>query len=116
MILKQAGIQVSAFTLELGSVRAKKINMDLITQNPYACPDGEAAEKMAARVEDVRKDGDSLGGIVQVQATGVPAGLGEPVFDKLDAEIAKAMMSIGAVKGVEMGAGFEAGPSHWFHQ
>ncbi|MBI9075562.1 MAG: chorismate synthase [Desulfatibacillum sp.] len=108
LILKRVGIQVSAFTLELGSVRAKKLDMDVISQNPFACPDMAAAEKMAVRVEEVRKDGDSLGGIVQVQATGVPVGLGEPVFDKLDADIAKAMMSIGAVKGVEIGAGFEA--------
>ncbi|SHI63397.1 chorismate synthase [Desulfatibacillum alkenivorans DSM 16219] len=108
LLLEQVGIKTFAYTLELGSVKAKTIDPEAVAKNPFACPDMEAAEKMEARVNDVRKDGDSLGGVVQVQAAGVPAGLGEPVFDKIDAQIAKAMMSIGAVKGVEIGAGFEA--------
>jgi chorismate synthase len=68
----------------------------------------EAAEKMEERVVQVRKMGDSIGGIVEILASGVPAGLGDPVFDKMDADLAKALMSIGAVKGVEIGSGFEA--------
>jgi len=71
------------------------------------CPDNEAAAAMEARIAEVRKQGDSLGGIVEIRATCLP-GLGEPVFDKLDGELARALMSIGAVKGVEIGAGFAA--------
>jgi chorismate synthase len=68
----------------------------------------DAAENMEKRVKSVRKKGDSLGGIVEIKAEGVPKALGDPVFDKLDADLAKAIMSIGAVKGVEIGSGFEA--------
>ncbi len=107
-ILGKHGISVMAYTLELGGVRAKHIDLSLVDQNMFLCPDSEAAEKMTRRVEVVKKQGDSLGGIVEIVATGVPAGLGNPVFDKLDAELAKAVMSIGAVKAVEIGAGFEA--------
>ena len=69
------------------------------------CPDPDAAHKMEKKIKDVKNKGDSLGGIVQIIALNVPPGLGEPVFDKLDADIAKALMSIGAVKAVEIGAG-----------
>jgi chorismate synthase len=77
----------------------------------FLCPDENAADAMERRVVEVRKKGDSLGGIVEILAKGVPAGLGEPVFDKLDADLAKAVMSVGAVKGVEIGAGFKAATS-----
>ncbi len=108
LILDISGIRVTSWTRELGGVRAIQTNMDEISRNPFGCPDKDAATLMAARVEEVRKRGDSIGGIVEILATGVPAGLGEPVFDKLDADMAKALMSIGAVKGVEIGDGFSA--------
>jgi len=108
LILDQAGIQVISYTLELGGVRAGITDLGQIPLNPFRCPDKEAAKAMADRVEQVRKQGDSIGGIVEIRVTGAPAGLGEPVFDKLDADLAKALMGIGAVKGVEIGDGFAA--------
>lgn len=100
------GISVVAYTLELAGIRCKKIDEKVIDLNPFYCPDEEAAKLMALRVDEVRRKGDSCGGIVEVVARGCPPGLGEPVFDKLDARIAYALMSIGAVKGVEIGSGF----------
>lgn len=110
-ILKEIGVRIRACTIELGGVKAEKRDYDEVPNNMYFCPDKDAAAKMESRVQEVKKAGDSLGGIVEIVATGVPAGLGEPVFDKLDADIAKAMMSIGAVKGIEIGSGFEAAQS-----
>jgi chorismate synthase len=107
-VLDQDGIQVLAYTLELGGVRAERVEASRIWDNPYACPDPGAVAAMEARVQEVRAQGDSLGGVVQVRVSGCPAGLGEPVFDKLDAALAQAVMSVGAVKGVEIGAGFAA--------
>ncbi|AEB10501.1 chorismate synthase [Desulfobacca acetoxidans] len=107
-VLDTGGIRVLAYTLELGGVRAQTFDWTEIDQNQFYCPDSEAAASMAARVQDIKKQGDSLGGIVEVRVQGCPAGLGEPVFDKLDAVLAQAVMSIGAVKGVEIGAGFAA--------
>jgi chorismate synthase len=107
-VLDQDGIQVLAYTLELGGVRAQRVDENRIWDNSYACPDPEAVEAMEARVQEVRAMGDSLGGVVQVRVRGCPPGLGEPVFDKLDAALAQAVMSVGAVKGVEIGAGFNA--------
>jgi chorismate synthase len=107
-VLEKQGVSVIAYTLELGGVRAHKFDMAEMNRNMFFTPDPHAAEKMAERVEQVKKQGDSLGGIVEIRASGAPAGLGNPVFDKLDAELAKAVMSIGAVKGVEIGSGFEA--------
>lgn len=79
-----------------------------ITENPFWCPDAATAKEWEAFLDSVRKQGSSTGAIIEVTATGVPAGLGEPVFDRLDADIAKAMMCIPAVKGVEIGSGFAA--------
>ncbi len=79
-----------------------------IDKNPFWCPDAEAAEHWAAYLDGVRKAGSSTGAVVEIVASGVPVGLGDPVYGKLDADIAKALMSINAVKGVEIGAGFEA--------
>ena len=106
--LDKKNIKVHAYTTELGGVKAKQRDLNLINTNMFFCPDKEAALLMAKRIEEVRKNGDSLGGVVEILVKGVPPGLGEPVFDKLDAELAKAIMGIGAVKGVEIGAGFEA--------
>ncbi len=107
-ILDQENISVSAYTIALGGVIAEQRDMNLVSQNPFCCPDAQAAQLMQKRVAEVRKQGDSLGGIVEIVAKCVPGGLGDPVFDKLDADLAKALMSIGAVKGVEIGAGFAA--------
>jgi chorismate synthase len=107
-LLDREGIRVLCYTVELGGVRAARVDLDEAARNPFLCPDAEAAARMTRRVAQARKEGDSVGGIVEVLARGVPAGLGEPVFDKLDAELAKALMGIGAVKGVEVGAGFRA--------
>ena len=107
-ILDAVGITVLAYTLELGGVRVRQLAWEYLRENPFFCPDPEAATIMAARVQAIKKQGDSLGGIVEVRVQGCPAGLGEPVFDKLDAVLAQAVMSIGAVKGVEIGSGFDA--------
>jgi chorismate synthase len=108
VILNQAGIQVISYTRELGGVRAGLTDLNQISQNPFRCPDRDASRAMADRVQQVREQGNSIGGIVEIRIVGAPAGLGEPVFDKLDADLAKALMSIGAVKGVEIGDGFAA--------
>jgi len=105
-ILKKENIDICAYTLELGSIKVKKININESFNNNYGCPDNSVVKEIEKRVSDIKKKGDSLGGIVEIRATGVPMGLGEPVFDKLDADLAKALMSIGAVKGVEIGTGF----------
>ena len=107
-VLDTAGIKVVAFTLELGGIRAQNFHWEGLTDNPFFCPDPEAATAMAARIQAVKQQGDSVGGIVEIRVQGCPAGLGEPVFEKLDAVLAQAVMSIGAVKGVEIGAGFAA--------
>ncbi|AGF78243.1 chorismate synthase [Desulfocapsa sulfexigens DSM 10523] len=105
-VLEQAGIDVLAYTVALGGVKITEKNLEVINDNRFFCPDAAAAEKMEARVDEVRRMGDTLGGIVEIVAD-CPAGLGEPVFDKLEAELAHGLMSIGAVKGVEIGAGFK---------
>lgn len=119
-VLTAHGIDIVAYVTELGGISiyddgnessmgyTSGINeiKEAIESNPLRCMDNVTAERMHKAVLEARAQGDSIGGIVEVIATGVPPGLGEPVFDKLDAEIAKAMLSIGAVKGIEFGAGF----------
>jgi len=107
-ILDPVGVKVMAYTVELGGVKAKDMDLSLIEKSSFFCPDMLASKKMEEIVSNVRKEGNSLGGIVEILVKGCPAGLGEPVFDKLDADLAKALMSVGTVKGVEIGAGFEA--------
>ncbi|MHC1636435.1 MAG: chorismate synthase [Candidatus Methanospirareceae archaeon] len=111
-ILAKHGIEIIGHVVEIGGIRAKKMGIEEIRgnveRNAVRCADLEAAKRMEERIKEVMKEGDSVGGIVEIIALNVPAGLGEPVFDKLDAELAKALMSIGAVKGVEIGVGFEA--------
>ena len=107
-ILTPPQISVRAYTLELGGIRAGHIDLAQIEKNSCYCPDHNAAQQMEAALLKAKHDNDSLGGIVEVLVNGCPAGLGEPVFDKLDADLAKAAMSVGAVKGVEIGAGFKA--------
>ena len=112
LLLSHYGIRIVGHVLELGGIRAKSLSFEEILENvertPVRCADPEAAKKMLEKVAALRQEGDSAGGIVEVMVKGVPAGLGEPVFDRLDADLAKALMSIPAVKGFEIGAGFEA--------
>jgi chorismate synthase len=109
-LLAARGISIVAWVDEVSGIVAR-VDGDVVTRtdvdtNDIRCPDPATAAAMIERVERARKDGDSVGGCVRVVARGVPAGWGEPVFDKLDADVAKAMMSIPAVKGVEIGSGF----------
>ena len=111
-ILSIHNIQILGHVVEVGGIRAKEVGLGEIRKNveknAVRCADLEAARRMEDKIKEVKAEGDSVGGIVEVIALGAPAGLGEPVFDKLDAELAKALMSIGAVKGVEIGVGFKA--------
>lgn len=108
-ILVSFGISIHGWVDQIGPVRVDpfRFDMDEIGKNPFFCPDAEAATEMAGFMDALRKEGDSIGAGVSVQAHGMIPGLGEPVFDRLDADIAKAMMSIQAVKGVEIGDGFD---------
>ena len=105
-ILKKRRIEITGYVKEVAGIKAKKIDLKEIEKNPVRCPDKKAAQQIEKAILKAKKAGDSVGGIVEVVVKGIPAGLGEPVFEKLDAELAKALMSIGAVKGVEIGAGF----------
>ncbi len=107
-LLAREKIKIFGFTRQVGKHIAKNIDYREIESNIVRCPDNKIAEKMINAIMRARKKGDSLGGVVEVVAQGVPAGLGEPVFDRLDADLAKAVMSIPAVKGVEIGAGFQS--------
>lgn len=110
--LASLGVQVSAYALELGGIRAlapeSLAALGSVWERPFFAPDDDVVPAWQARVAEVKAQGDTLGGVVEVRAEPMPQGLGEPVFDKLDARVAAALMSIGAVKGVELGAGFEA--------
>ncbi len=108
LLLAEVGVRMLGYTLALGDLRAQVFDEDEIERNIMRCPDAHVAAQMVERVEEARRALDSLGGIVEVRARGVPPGLGEPVFDKLQADIGKAMFSIPAIKGVEMGTGFAA--------
>ncbi len=106
LILDQYNIRIQTCTLNIGGISVQDpAQMECAENNAFQCPDESAVKKMEEKIAVVKKQGDSLGGVVQIVAKNVPAGLGEPVFDKLDADIAKALMSIGAVKAVEIGAG-----------
>jgi len=107
-VLDQHGIIVLSYTLALGGIRAQKLDFDEVYKNPLFCPDADAVPRIIERLKEVKEAGDSVGGVVEIRAQGCPAGLGEPVFAKLDAMLAAALMGIGAVKGVEIGSGFAA--------
>ncbi len=104
--LETRGVRIAAYALQIGPVRAGRVDLEVIESNPVRCPDPEAAAEMIAALEAARAAGDSVGGVVELRIQGCPAGLGDPVFEKLDARLAFAVMSIGAIKGVEIGAGF----------
>lgn len=101
--IRGAMVQMGPIDIDYRRWKWKDVNA-----NPFFCPDAKTVGEWETLLTNIRKQGSSVGGVVEVQATGIPAGLGEPVFDRLDADIAKALMSIPAVKGVEIGAGFDA--------
>ncbi len=105
-LLGEFGVDIFAYASEIGGIEMETFDRDQIEQNLVRCPDPVAAEKMVDAIMRVRKERDSIGGVVEVRATGVPVGLGDPTFDKLDALIGMAMLSIPATKGVEIGGGF----------
>ena len=107
-ILEKRGVEIYAYTKQVAGIRANTIDFKEIENNPVRCPDPQAAKKMMRKILKVKKEGDSVGGVVEAVVRNCPAGLGEPVFDKLEADLAKALMSIPAVKGVEIGSGFAA--------
>ncbi|TWB11946.1 chorismate synthase [Nitrospirillum amazonense] len=104
------GVTIRGALVQVGphKVDRARWDWDQVEQNPLFCPDAVAAEEWAAYLDGIRKNGSSVGAVVEVVASGVPAGLGEPIYDKLDSDLARAMMTINAVKGVEIGAGFAA--------
>ena len=103
-------VVIRAALVQIGKVKIDRTRWDWneVENNPFWSPDAEAAQQWEALLDATRKDGNSVGAVLEVEATGVPAGWGAPIYGKIDAEIAGAMMSINAVKGVEIGAGFEA--------
>ena len=107
-LLARRGVSIVAYTLRAGGVQCRTVMPEEIERNPMRACDPVAAVEMVRRVEAARQRGDSVGGIVEFRIDGVAPGLGEPVFDKLDADLAKAVLSIGATKGIEFGAGFAA--------
>ena len=106
-ILSEKKIRIIAYVKEIGGIVAEKIDFDNIRKNIVNCPDLKAAKKMEQAILKAKSEGDSLGGVVEVVAENVPSGLGDPVFLKLEAQLAFALMSINAAKGVEIGSGFE---------
>jgi chorismate synthase len=103
-------IETAAYTTEIGSIEAHEINSSNILkryENDVRCPDVQAAAKMKEAILQAKKDGDSLGGVIECITTGLPVGLGEPIFASLESDISKALFSIPAVKGVEFGSGFK---------
>jgi chorismate synthase len=106
------GMHVRGYLQQLGPIAAQRLDWDEVERNPFFCPDASKVSEMEAFMADLNKRGDSIGARINVVATGVPPGLGEPVFDRLDADIAAAMMGINAVKAVEIGAGFASVTQH----
>ena len=105
-ILNSQGVRTTGYVKQVGDIVAQDIDFDQIEENPVRCPDPKVAEKMIGLIESVRKEGDSVGGTVEVVSQGLPSGLGDPVFNKLDADLARALMSIGGIRGFEVGMGF----------
>ena len=108
-LLLKSGITFHAYVTQIGNIKATEFNnisLDKIESNPVRCPDSEAAEKMMKLIDKTAEKGDTLGGLIFCSIKNCPSNLGEPVFDKLQADLAKAMLSINAVKGFEYGSGF----------
>lgn len=106
-LLAGRGVSLVAYTYQAGGIACQSFDPEVVEKNTFRACDLEAAEKMQAKAEKLKESEDSMGGIVECRISGVQPGLGEPVFDKLDAELARGMLSIGSVKGIEFGAGFQ---------
>ncbi len=102
------GIKIQAYLAQLGEIVIEHKDWAVVEDNPFFCPDESKVVELEAYMDDLRKQGDSVGARVNVVASGMPVGLGEPIFDRLDSDIAHAIMSINAVKGIEIGAGFKS--------
>lgn len=111
LVLNQIGVSIKAYVSQVGTLKLQKsvaeLDLNEAENNAVRCPDPVLAQEMFDYIDQVRKEGDSVGGVISAFIEGCPAGLGEPVFDKLHAELGKAMLSINAVKGFEYGSGFE---------
>ena len=111
LLLRKYGIKISAYTSQVGDIKLlkdyKALDLSRTESNPVRCPDQLIADTMIKKIEQVRKEGDTIGGVISCVAQHVPVGLGAPVFDKLHADLGKAMLGINAVKGFEIGSGFE---------
>ncbi len=103
---EQAGIEIRGYLSQLGPIKIEKVDWAIIDSNPFFCPDADKVKEMEAYMDALRKEGESIGARIEVVASHVPPGLGEPIFDRLDADLAHALMGINAVKGVEIGGGF----------
>ncbi len=102
------GVLIRGYMAQLGPIKAEAFDWDAVTENAFFFPDAAKVSELESYMDALRKEGNSVGARINVVATGAPPGLGEPIFDRLDAELAHALMSINAVKGVEIGAGFES--------
>ena len=112
LFLKQYGINIQAYVSQVGDIKMsnsslRNYTLESVESNPVRCPDPDIAQKMISYIETIKNEGDTIGGVISAFISNVPVGLGEPVFDKLQADLAKAMLSINAVKGFEYGSGFE---------
>jgi chorismate synthase len=107
-LAERLGVRISGYLAQVGDIRIEARDMAEVDRNPFFCPDAAAVGRLEALIDQLRREGDSIGARVTVVASGVPPGFGEPVFDRLDADLAHAMMCINAVKGVEVGDGFAA--------
>ena len=107
-LLERYGIRIRGYLAQLGPISLQLKDWSAVEENPFFCPDPARVDELETYMDALRKEGNSIGARVNVVASGIPPGLGEPIFDRLDAEIAHALMSINAVKGVEIGAGFDS--------
>ncbi len=107
-LLERAGLTIHGYLSQLGPIHLQAIDLEAVNQNPFFCAEPDRLDELAAFMDELREQGDSIGAKISVLARNVPPGLGEPVFDKLEADLAHGLMSINAVKGVELGAGFAA--------
>ena len=106
-LASHCGVEVRGYLSQLGPIAIDSVDWNVVETNPFFCPDADKVPQMEEYMQKLRKAGDSVGAKLTVVASGMPVGLGEPVFDRLDADIAHALMGINAVKGVEIGAGFD---------
>jgi chorismate synthase len=105
-VLNKIGIKTYGYVYQIGDIKIEKINLKYIEKNPLRCPDKNKFKQMSSIIDTVRREGDSIGGVIEVRTIGLPAGLGSPVFNKIDARLASSIMSIGGVRGFEIGMGF----------